>query len=135
MFKDNAYEDFEMIFRGEEFIIATDFDDTLVEAGEFPRFYGKTQWFDNLKRIKADYPNVKVILWTCREDEELDKAVDFCRDNGLVFDAINEDVATTLKWKPRGRKPFAHIYVDDRNRMPSDFDDFYFERENYQRED
>lgn len=125
----NEYEDFDRIFRGEEFIIATDFDDTLVEAGRFPEFGEDTKWFDTLQKIKAAYPNVKIILWTCREGKALAEAVTFCRENGLTFDAVNEDIPSSLEWKGKTRKPFAHIYVDDRNRCVSDFDDFFFERD------
>lgn len=42
-------------------------------------------------------------------------AIDYCKERGLEFDAINEDVPATLKWKPKTPKPFAHIYIDDRN--------------------
>lgn len=69
----------------------------------------------SLKKLKEHYPNISVILYTCREGDDLDAAIDFCSRNGLRFDAVNEDIPSTLAWKKiKSRKPFAHIYVDDR---------------------
>ena len=53
--------------------------------------------------------------FTCREGKYLASALQFCHQNGLTFDAINSDVPSSVKWKGKTRKPFAHIYVDDRN--------------------
>lgn len=99
---------------GMDFIIATDFDDTLVYTDKYPNFSGATQWFHQLKELQEKFPNLQTILWTCRADKPLKDAVKFCKDNGLRIDAINEDVKSTLKWKGKTPKPFAHIYVDDR---------------------
>ena len=41
-------------------------------------------------------------------------AVKFLETNGFRIDAVNTDVESTLEWKRSGRKPFAHIYIDDR---------------------
>lgn len=86
-----------------EVIIATDFDDTLVKAKEFPEFGEPTPWFHVVKKLKDKYRNLKLILFTCREGEYLASALQFCHQNGLFFDAINIDVS------------IAHIYVDNRN--------------------
>ena len=92
-----------------EVIIATDFDGTLVEFGM------PTLWFHIAKKLQDNFPNIKLILWTCREGKYLESAITFCHQNGLMFDAINSDVPSSIKWKGKTRKPFAHIYVDDRN--------------------
>ena len=34
----------------------------------------------------------KLILWTCREGEALQRAIDWCADYGLGFDAHNENL-------------------------------------------
>ena len=99
----------------EEVIIATDFDDTLVEAKCFPEFGKPTPWFYTVKKLQANFPNLKLILWTCREGKYLASAITFCYLNGLMFDAINSDVPSSIKWKGKTRKPFADVYVDDRN--------------------
>lgn len=98
-----------------EVIIATDFDGALVEAKRFPKFGKPTLWFHIAKKLQDNFPNIKLILWTCREGKYLESAITFCHQNGLMFDAINSDVPRSIKWKGKTRKPFAHIYVDDRN--------------------
>ena len=99
----------------DEVIIATDFDDTLVEAKCFPEFGKPTAWFHTVKKLQDNFPNLELILWTCREGKYLVSAITFCYLNGLMFDAINSDVPSSIKWKGKTRKPFADIYVDDRN--------------------
>ena len=98
-----------------EVIIATDFDDTLVKAKKFPEFGEPTPWFHVAKKLQENFPKLKLILWTCREGKYLESALAFCHQNGLMFDAINSDVPSSIKWKGKTRKPFAHVYVDDRN--------------------
>ena len=98
-----------------EVIIATDFDDTLVEAKQFPKFGKPTPWFHVAKKLQENFPKLELILWTCREGKYLESALAFCQQNGLMFDAINADVPSSIKWKGKTRKPFADVYVDDRN--------------------
>ena len=97
-------------------IIACDFDGTLVEH-EFPGI-GKpiVKTIEFIKDAKA-YGH-KFILYTCRSGDHLMEAVDWCLDNGLVPDAINDDVPSVKNsefGKNKSVKPFAHIYIDDRN--------------------
>lgn len=102
------------LLSGKTFVIATDFDDTLVRTEVYPVIGEPTPWFSQLKQLQKKFSNLQVILWTCREGEALQSAIDFCTNNGLRLDAINEDVPSSLKWKNRTPKPFAHVYVDDR---------------------
>ena len=108
------YSDWDRLISGKNFVIAVDFDDTLVETTEYPYFGQTTEMFHNLLRIQKEFPNTQFILYTCREGKELDMAVNFLETNGFRIDAVNTDVESTLKWKGPGRKPFAHIYIDDR---------------------
>lgn len=53
-----------------------------------------------------------MILWTCRNGEMLEAAVQACRAVGIVFDAVNENIR-----KYRGndsRKVWADLYIDDK---------------------
>lgn len=98
-------------------IIAVDFDGTIVEH-RYPKI-GKEIPFavDTLKRIQADRHTL--ILWSVREGRLLKDAVDWCRERGLEFYAVNsnhpeeyyegEDTPTS----PRKLK--ADIFIDDRN--------------------
>lgn len=108
------YSDLDRLISGKNFVIAVDFDDTLVETTEYPYFGQTTEMFHKLLRIQRDFPNTQFILYTCREGDELDMAVKFLETNGFRIDAVNTDVESTLEWKRPSRKPFAHIYIDDR---------------------
>jgi hypothetical protein len=59
----------------------------------------------------------QLILWTMRGDKDrtdeayLTHAVQFCRDKGVEFDAVNEGIGD-WRWT-NSPKAFAKIYVDD----------------------
>lgn len=57
----------------------------------------------------------KIILWTCRCGEALQKAVEWCRDWGLVFDAVNDNLPEVkAAYGGNSRKITATEYWDDR---------------------
>lgn len=68
-------------------IIAVDFDGTIVEH-RYPQI-GKEIPFAiaMLKQLQAEQH--LLILWTLREGELLEEAVEFCRQRGLEFYAVN----------------------------------------------
>mgnify|MGYP003245409565 CR=1 FL=1 len=68
-------------------IIAVDFDGTIVEH-RYPEI-GKEIPFaiDTLKMLQKE--GHRLILWSVREDELLNEAVEFCRQRGLEFYAVN----------------------------------------------
>ena len=72
-------------------VIAVDFDGTLCEY-VFPEI-GKPHetLINDLKRCRKENGD-KLILLTCRCGEYLDKAVEWCKEQGLIFDAVNENV-------------------------------------------
>jgi hydroxymethylpyrimidine pyrophosphatase-like HAD family hydrolase len=92
-------------------VIAIDFDGTLVED-HWPGIGPRTKWFDLALKLKKHY---KLILWTCRTNEHLDNAVKFCKQHGLEFDAVNENLPhIVLHYGTDNRKVSADIYIDDR---------------------
>lgn len=95
-------------------IIAVDFDGTLCE-NKWPEIgEPDKKLIQHLKSRQAD--GDKLILWTCRTGDLLKQAVEFCHDQGLIFDAVNENLSETLEWmRGDSRKIFAHEYIDDRN--------------------
>ena len=117
-------KDFEFIKQGNPLIIAVDFDDTLAKVGEkYPEIGEPTYLLAILilyRRIFKEH--LQIILWTCRDGEALQMAINYCKEWGLEFDAVNEDAPATLKWKPKTPKPFAHIYIDDRSLLFCDDD-------------
>ena len=93
--------------------IAVDFDGTLCKA-EWPEIGApNTRLIEWLKERQA--AGDKVILWTCRCGEMLEKALVWCSVWGLTFDAVNENLAENVeKYGNDCRKVFADIYLDDK---------------------
>ena len=93
-------------------IIAIDFDGTLVE-NRYPDI-GEPIVPVWKAAFHAKAQGNKLILWTSRTGEYLDNAVQFCKDRGLVFDAVNDNIdeVKALGWD--ARKVFASMYIDDR---------------------
>ena len=97
-------------------VIAIDFDGTLVRH-LFPEI-GEQIHIAFAMCMKWKREGHKLILWTCRNNEDpqfksyniLTEAVDFCNKNGLFFDAINENVSGAYP----SPKVYADIYIDDR---------------------
>jgi len=94
-------------------IIAVDFDGTLVE-NEFPKI-GKIIESTWDKIIAEQKSGTRIILWTCRTENMLQEAIDFCREKGLIFDEVNRNIKEVRDlFGGDTRKVFANIYLDDR---------------------
>jgi hydroxymethylpyrimidine pyrophosphatase-like HAD family hydrolase len=94
-------------------IIAVDFDGTIVEH-QYPAL-GKEIPFA-IKTLKLfQKKGHKLILWTYRSGKELEEAVKFCEDRGLVFHAVNNNYDGEEFDNTYSRKIYADIYIDDRN--------------------
>jgi len=94
--------------------IAVDFDGTIVEH-KFPKI-GKTNLFafETLKQLQKQ--KHKLILWTYRAGKELEDAVNFCKENGIEFYAVNANYPNEkINENKVSRKIYADIYIDDRN--------------------
>lgn len=95
--------------------IAVDFDGTIV-THEYPKI-GKERTFatDTLKHLIQD--GHKLILWTVREGELLDEAVNWCKERGVEFYAINRDYPEEEQEKNNhfSRKLKVDLWIDDRN--------------------
>lgn len=95
--------------------IAVDFDGTIVrhrypDIGEEIPFAVST-----LKMLVEE--RHRLILWTVREGELLDDAINWCRERGLEFYAINrdfpeEDISRNENFT---RKLKVDMWIDDRN--------------------
>ena len=96
-------------------IVAVDFDRTLSLDAQYPnigRF--NTPLYEALMKLRGI--GWSIVLWTCREGKELKEAVEWCANNGLEFDAINEN-PPEVPFK--SRKVVADMYIDDRAYMPT----------------
>lgn len=91
-------------------LVAIDFDGTLTKKDDFINkeiiFSNKAiKWLKKIRRLP-----VKLILWTCREDEKLEEAINELKKIGIEFDYLNQDNGK------RGihKKISAEFYIDDR---------------------
>ena len=95
--------------------IAVDFDGTIVEH-RYPEI-GKELPFatETLRMLIAD--RHKLILWSVREGKLLDEAVEWCRERGVEFYAVNKDYPEEDLSKNQhfSRKIKADVWIDDRN--------------------
>ena len=90
--------------------IAVDFDGTLCYS-EWPDCGKPNQeWRRN---------GNKLILWTCRAGEALSKAVEWCREQNLEFDAVNDNLPEIIElYGNNSRKITCDYYIDDRMLLP-----------------
>lgn len=100
-------------------VYAIDFDGTLC-TDRFPEIGEPiVSRLEALKCLKA--AGHKLILWTCRTDEYLDAAVEFCRQFGVEFDAVNRNLPETReRWGGDTRKVYCDYYIDDKS-LPETF--------------
>lgn len=96
-------------------IIAVDFDGTIVEH-KYPAIGEEIPFaIETLKMLRQD--GHRIILWSVREGELLDDAVNWCRERGLEFYAVNRDYPEeTMDNNPHwSRKLKVDVFIDDRN--------------------
>ena len=95
-------------------IIAVDCDGTLFENKWPDLGEANTVLIEHLLQEQRD--GAKIILWTCRVGEMLSKAVLACLEQGLKFDAVNENLPEVIaEFGSDTRKIFANEYIDDKN--------------------
>jgi len=93
--------------------IAVDFDGTIVEHA-YPAI-GKEKLFAFSTLKELEKRGVKLILWTFRTGRELDEAVEFCKQNGIEFYAVNKNYPEEVLDENVSRKIDVDIYIDDKN--------------------
>ena len=96
--------------------IAVDFDGTIVEHC-YPDIGTERPFaIDTLKMLIKD--RHKLILWSVREGKLLDEAVEWCRERGVEFYAVNRDYPEeTFDNNPHFSRKLNTIdyFIDDRN--------------------
>lgn len=112
-----------MIYKGKDtgLIIAIDFDGTITAKTAYPEL-GEP----NMKVIKAiknaKKQGARIVLWTNRQDNNpevpntLTEVVEFCKQNGVTFDAVNSNLPEVIEIFPNDtRKITADYYIDDKS--------------------
>ena len=69
--------------------------------------------FDTMQRLQAN--GHRLILWTYRNGKKLNEAVEFCRENGIEFYAVNKNYPEEEFDHKISRKIHADLFIDDRN--------------------
>ena len=94
-------------------VFGVDFDGTL-SFGKWPDVGPANEeliMFLQSRKRQGD----KVVLWTCREGQDLDSAVSWCKEQGLEFDAINDNLPDVIhKYGINSRKISCDFYIDDK---------------------
>lgn len=103
-------------------IIGVDFDDTLaISKGTYPEITGEITPVLNYI-LSEQQMGAYIILITMREGAELEAAVKWCKDRGLVFDAINDNLDFMKEFFHNNpRKIFCNEYIDNNNLGGMDF--------------
>lgn len=96
--------------------LAIDFDDTIVNS-KWPAI-GTLKPFakEVINELYEDY-NCDIIIWTCRENKELQDVIEFLAENNIKYTTINDNTPEILShWSNLNcRKVFADLYIDDRS--------------------
>ena len=93
--------------------VAVDFDGCLV-TNKWPEMGEPNQTLIE-SLIVLRYYGAQLILWTNREGELLDQAVAFCKEQGLEFDAVNDNLPSwQAMFGNNTRKVGADYYLDDK---------------------
>lgn len=96
--------------------IAVDFDGTIVEH-RYPEIGEELPFAtETLRLLIAD--RHRLILWSVREGKLLDDAIEWCRERGVEFYAVNKDYPEergTENNNHYSRKLKVDIFIDDRN--------------------
>lgn len=95
-------------------IIAVDFDGT-IHNGTYPDIgfvFANCREVISRLRQEGHY----IIIWTCREGEELLDAINFLLEQNIEFDRVNDNKPSLCEaYNNNSRKVSADVYVDDKN--------------------
>lgn len=95
--------------------IAIDFDGTIV-THEYPKIGKELPFATETLRMLIKEQH-RLILWSVREGQLLQDAIDWCHERGVDFYAVNKDYPEEKQeWNNHfSRKIKADIWIDDRN--------------------
>ena len=94
-------------------VIAIDFDGCIC-TNNYPDI-GNPNWNVINDAISEKLNGSKLILWTCRCGEDLEKAIEACKKWGLEFDSVNDNIKEWKDfWNNNTRKVGANEYWDDK---------------------
>lgn len=93
--------------------IAVDFDGTIVEHA-YPEIGREMLFaFETLKALQDK--GHRLILWTFRDGQYLEDAVNYCKERGIEFYAVNKSFPEEEFDLSLSRKIQCDLFIDDRN--------------------
>ncbi len=93
--------------------VAIDFDGTIVEH-EYPEIGEEKLFaFETLREMQKR--GFRLILWTYRTGKELEEALEFCRERGVEFYAVNKSYPEEVFDEMVSRKIDVDLFIDDKN--------------------
>ena len=94
-------------------LIAVDFDGTIVEH-RYPEIGNEIPFAtDTLRRLIME--KHRLVLWTVRSGHLLDEAIEWCKERGVEFYAVNSDYPEQEYDASQARKIKVDLVIDDRN--------------------
>ena len=105
--------------RATSYTIAVDCDGTLW-SNRFPEIGEIGEEHANLHQYlrKAHELGAMICMWTCRHDvserKYLTEAIDYCKENGIPIDYVNDSLNTPEYAHFKQRKIHADEYIDDK---------------------
>ena len=96
--------------------IGVDFDGTLaITKGTYPKIQKPIPEIINYI-LEEQKKGAYLVLITMRENNELKQAVKWCKEQGIEFDAVNDNLPHMKEFfKNNPRKIFCNEYLDDMN--------------------
>lgn len=95
--------------------IAIDFDGTIVEH-KYPEIGRELPFATSTLKLLTNEHNHQLILWTVRRGRLLQEAVDWCKERGVEFYAVNKNFPEEEVENGGGYcKIDAELFIDDRN--------------------
>lgn len=95
-------------------ILAVDFDGTIKKSGELNDYDSELSFCCKEALTGLKNKGCKLILWTCRDGDLLEKAKEYLEKHGILhlFDAFNENTQEAFT---TSNKIYADYYIDDLN--------------------
>ena len=108
-------------------VYAIDFDGCL-SLGDFPNCGPANRELVNvIKSIIAkpiEKRSVWLVLWTSRTGKYLVDAIEWLKNQGIIFDSVNSLPSKVFSFPDTSRKLWADAYVDDKAMSPEQFCEF-----------
>ena len=96
-------------------VYAIDFDNTIAYT-QYPKIIKPLKYAVEVLQYLSKDPKSILILWTCREKEDLQDALNWLEVHDIHFDYVNENCKELMElYGNDTRKIGADVYIDDKS--------------------